>query len=103
MNSSTSTISLWIKGSNHLTIIWCLSNGLQDNNTEALFGTMDRTLQLLGMGFNEQDVSSAIEKLGNLLSSLFSIQGQSFLNKCAFYFVPFFSLFFWIQGCWVVW
>lgn len=37
----------------------------EDNNTEALFGTMDKTLQLLGMGFNEQDVSLAIEKLGS--------------------------------------
>ncbi|KNA11152.1 hypothetical protein SOVF_137920 isoform A [Spinacia oleracea] len=34
-------------------------------STDALFGTMDKTLQLLEMGFNEQDVSLAIEKLGS--------------------------------------
>uniref|UniRef100_A0A803KU73 SAM-dependent MTase DRM-type domain-containing protein n=1 Tax=Chenopodium quinoa TaxID=63459 RepID=A0A803KU73_CHEQI len=33
--------------------------------TDALFGTMDKTLQLLQMGFNEQEVSLAIEKLGS--------------------------------------
>lgn len=37
----------------------------EDCNTEALFGTMDKTLQLLEMGFNEQEVSLAIEKLGS--------------------------------------
>ncbi|XP_010672586.1 probable inactive DNA (cytosine-5)-methyltransferase DRM3 isoform X2 [Beta vulgaris subsp. vulgaris] len=36
----------------------------EDCNTEALFGTMDKTLQLLEMGFNEHEVSLAIEKLG---------------------------------------
>lgn len=35
------------------------------DNTEALFGTMDTTLQLLAMGFNENEVSLAIEKLGS--------------------------------------
>ncbi|XP_021752627.1 probable inactive DNA (cytosine-5)-methyltransferase DRM3 isoform X1 [Chenopodium quinoa] len=34
-------------------------------STDALFGTMDKTLQLLQMGFNEQEVSLAIEKLGS--------------------------------------
>ncbi|KAL9233065.1 hypothetical protein vseg_008105 [Gypsophila vaccaria] len=37
----------------------------EDVSTEALFGTMDKTLQLLQMGFNEQEVSLAIEKLGS--------------------------------------
>lgn len=37
----------------------------EDCNTDALFGTMDKTLQLLEMGFNEQEVSLAIEKLGS--------------------------------------
>lgn len=43
----------------------------QDCNTEALFGTMDKTLQLLEMGFNEQEVSLAIEKLGKFIFILF--------------------------------
>ncbi|KAF7837660.1 putative inactive DNA (cytosine-5)-methyltransferase DRM3 isoform X2 [Senna tora] len=33
-------------------------------NNEKLFGTMEKTLQLLEMGFSESEVSSAIEKLG---------------------------------------
>ncbi|XP_042516035.1 probable inactive DNA (cytosine-5)-methyltransferase DRM3 isoform X2 [Macadamia integrifolia] len=32
--------------------------------TEALFGTMDKTLRLLEMGFSENEISSAIERLG---------------------------------------
>lgn len=33
----------------------------EDNNPETLYGTMDRTLRLLEMGFSDHDVSSAIE------------------------------------------
>ncbi|XP_028760065.1 probable inactive DNA (cytosine-5)-methyltransferase DRM3 isoform X2 [Neltuma alba] len=33
-------------------------------NNEKLFGTMEKTLQLLEMGFSESEVSSAIDKLG---------------------------------------
>ncbi|XP_054805685.1 probable inactive DNA (cytosine-5)-methyltransferase DRM3 isoform X1 [Prosopis cineraria] len=33
-------------------------------NNEKLFGTMEKTLKLLEMGFSEREVSSAIEKLG---------------------------------------
>lgn len=36
----------------------------QDTNTEALFGTMDKTLRLLEMGFSENEISAAIEKYG---------------------------------------
>ncbi|XP_043708704.1 probable inactive DNA (cytosine-5)-methyltransferase DRM3 isoform X1 [Telopea speciosissima] len=33
--------------------------------TEALFGTMDKTLRLLEMGFSEHEISSAIERFGS--------------------------------------
>ncbi|KAM7467211.1 hypothetical protein LguiB_014773 [Lonicera macranthoides] len=36
----------------------------EDTNTEALFGTMDKTLRLLEMGFSENEISAAIEKYG---------------------------------------
>ncbi|CAN1789436.1 Probable inactive DNA (cytosine-5)-methyltransferase DRM3 [Linum perenne] len=34
----------------------------KDDNDETLFGTMEKTLQLLDMGFSENEISSAIEK-----------------------------------------
>lgn len=37
----------------------------EDCNNEALFGTMDKTLRLLEMGFSENEISSAIEKFGS--------------------------------------
>lgn len=37
---------------------------MQDINTETLFGTMDKTLRLLEVGFSEQEISAAIEKYG---------------------------------------
>lgn len=37
----------------------------EDANTETLFGTMDKTLQLLEMGFSECEISAAIEKFGS--------------------------------------
>lgn len=36
----------------------------EDTNNEALFGTMEKTLRLLEMGFSDNEVSSAIEKYG---------------------------------------
>ncbi|XP_076914286.1 putative inactive DNA (cytosine-5)-methyltransferase DRM3 [Bidens hawaiensis] len=36
----------------------------EDTNTETLFGTMDKTLRLLEIGFSEQEISAAIEKYG---------------------------------------
>ncbi|XP_062108879.1 probable inactive DNA (cytosine-5)-methyltransferase DRM3 [Humulus lupulus] len=53
----------------------------EDLNNETLFGTMDKTLYLLEMGFSETEVSWAIEKFGpgvpisELADSIFS--GQS--------------------------
>ncbi|CAO2838386.1 unnamed protein product [Amaranthus hypochondriacus] len=40
-------------------------NKNEDCSAEALFGTMDKTLRLLEMGFDEHEVSLAIEKLGS--------------------------------------
>nr|XP_043615101.1 probable inactive DNA (cytosine-5)-methyltransferase DRM3 [Erigeron canadensis] len=40
----------------------------EDATTETLFGTMDKTLKLLDMGFSEQDISAAIEKYGSEIS-----------------------------------
>ncbi|GFZ11590.1 S-adenosyl-L-methionine-dependent methyltransferases superfamily protein [Actinidia rufa] len=37
----------------------------QEVSTESLFGTMDKTLRLLEMGFSENQISSAIEKYGS--------------------------------------
>ncbi|XP_059642405.1 probable inactive DNA (cytosine-5)-methyltransferase DRM3 isoform X2 [Cornus florida] len=37
----------------------------EDSNTEALFGTMDKTLRLLEMGFSENEISTVIEKYGS--------------------------------------
>ncbi|CAN0915603.1 Probable inactive DNA (cytosine-5)-methyltransferase DRM3 [Linum grandiflorum] len=37
----------------------------QDDNDETLFGTMEKTLQLLDMGFSENEISRAIEKFGS--------------------------------------
>ncbi|XP_074276944.1 putative inactive DNA (cytosine-5)-methyltransferase DRM3 [Silene latifolia] len=57
-------------------------------STEALFGTMDKTLQLLNMGFNEHEVSLAIEHLGSdvpiteLANSICASQmGESYLTN----------------------
>ncbi|KAL7619069.1 probable inactive DNA (cytosine-5)-methyltransferase DRM3 [Lactuca sativa] len=36
----------------------------EEATTETLFGTMDKTLRLLQIGFSEQEISSAIEKYG---------------------------------------
>ncbi|KAK9672085.1 hypothetical protein RND81_12G075400 [Saponaria officinalis] len=61
----------------------------EDISTEALFGTMDKTLQLLQMGFNEQEVSLAIEKLGSevpiteLANSICAIQTGEFRHTNA--------------------
>ncbi|CAL1412918.1 unnamed protein product [Linum trigynum] len=49
------------------------TNGMPQNlfpekkvdNDENLYGTMEKTLQLLGMGFTENDVSLAIERIGS--------------------------------------
>lgn len=38
--------------------------GYQESTNEALFGTMEKTLRLLEMGFTEHEVSLVIEKLG---------------------------------------
>ncbi|KAA8527972.1 hypothetical protein F0562_035159 [Nyssa sinensis] len=35
-----------------------------EDNTETLFGTMDKTLRLLEMGFSEHEISTAIDKYG---------------------------------------
>ncbi|KAK1428981.1 hypothetical protein QVD17_17822 [Tagetes erecta] len=40
----------------------------EDANTETLFGTMDKTLRLLEIGFSEQEISAAIEKYGSEVS-----------------------------------
>ncbi|KAJ4968316.1 hypothetical protein NE237_015017 [Protea cynaroides] len=37
----------------------------EETTTEALFGTMDKTLRLLEMGFSEHEISSAIERLSS--------------------------------------
>lgn len=37
----------------------------EEVNTETLFGTMDKTLHLLEIGFSEQEISAAIEKYGS--------------------------------------
>lgn len=37
----------------------------QESNTEKLFGTMDKTLRLLEMGFTEKQISTAIDKYGS--------------------------------------
>ncbi|KAK4265967.1 hypothetical protein QN277_026948 [Acacia crassicarpa] len=48
------------KGKDDISIIFTKN----EVNNEKLFGTMEKTLQLLEMGFSESEVSSAIEKLG---------------------------------------
>ncbi|KAI3743659.1 hypothetical protein L1987_61370 [Smallanthus sonchifolius] len=40
----------------------------EDTNMETLFGTMDKTLRLLEIGFSEQEISAAIEKYGSEVS-----------------------------------
>ncbi|XP_024982524.1 probable inactive DNA (cytosine-5)-methyltransferase DRM3 isoform X2 [Cynara cardunculus var. scolymus] len=40
----------------------------EDATTETLFGTMDKTLRLLEIGFSEQEISAAIEKYGSEVS-----------------------------------
>lgn len=42
----------------------------EDATTETLFGTMDKTLRLLEIGFSEQEISAAIEKYGSEASIL---------------------------------
>lgn len=42
----------------------CSTTTSQDSSTEAMFGTMEKTLVLLEMGFSEKEVSTAIEKCG---------------------------------------
>ncbi|KAJ9559358.1 hypothetical protein OSB04_013972 [Centaurea solstitialis] len=42
----------------------------EDVTTETLFGTMDKTLKLLEIGFSEQEISAAIEKYGSEVSIL---------------------------------
>lgn len=41
----------------------------QDVNNETLFGTMEKTLHLLEMGFTENQVSWAIENFGGFLNA----------------------------------
>ncbi|XP_031256341.1 probable inactive DNA (cytosine-5)-methyltransferase DRM3 [Pistacia vera] len=59
----------------------------EDVNNETLFGTMDKTLHLLEMGFSENEVSLAIEKFGSdvpiseLAESIFS--GEIYSNRVA--------------------
>ncbi|KAI5651002.1 hypothetical protein M9H77_37007 [Catharanthus roseus] len=57
------------------------AKGDQDSSTEAMFGTMEKTLVLLEMGFSEKEVSTAIEKCGSkvpvseLTASILAEQG----------------------------
>lgn len=45
----------------------------QDVNNETLFGTMEKTLHLLEMGFSENQISWAIENFGGFLKYFFLI------------------------------
>lgn len=45
-------------------LIFDYPSNYQDSNNESLFGTMEKTLRLLEMGFSEKEVSLAIERLG---------------------------------------
>lgn len=47
---------------------YCDEGMNEDSNTETLFGTMNKTLRLLEMGFSEQEISAAIEKYGSDVS-----------------------------------
>ncbi|XP_057959036.1 probable inactive DNA (cytosine-5)-methyltransferase DRM3 isoform X2 [Malania oleifera] len=64
----------------------------EDDNNEALFGTMEKTLRLLEMGFSENEISAAIEKFGSevpiseLADSIFAGQFSDACveeNKCS--------------------
>lgn len=47
-----------------LPLIWSVCAFVQECTTEALFGTMEKTLKLLEMGFSENEVSTVIDKFG---------------------------------------
>lgn len=57
-----------------LLIFWnlCLNSvtNFQDSNNEALFGIMEKTLQLLEMGFTENEISAAFEKCGEMIMQI---------------------------------
>lgn len=40
---------------------------LQDCNNEVLFGIMEKSLQLLEMGFTENEISGAFERCGEMI------------------------------------
>lgn len=40
------------------------NSAVQEFITETLFGTMEKTLRLIEMGFSENEISTAIEKYG---------------------------------------
>lgn len=46
----------------------------QDCNNEAIFGIMEKSLQLLEMGFSENDISAAFERCGEMILQI----GKSF-------------------------
>lgn len=52
-------------------MLWVLMPKLfkqfQDSGNEALFGIMEKTLQLLEMGFTENGISAAFAKRGKLI------------------------------------
>ncbi|XP_010270895.1 PREDICTED: DNA (cytosine-5)-methyltransferase DRM2 isoform X2 [Nelumbo nucifera] len=62
------------------------TSGHDGNNeeitTEALFGTMDKTLRLLEMGFSEHEISSAIEKFGSDIP-IWELADSIFANQIA--------------------
>lgn len=53
-------------------ISWSLT--FQVITTETLFGTMNKTLRLLEMGFTGEEVSAAIERFGQLSSKYFLLK-----------------------------
>ncbi|KAE9455029.1 hypothetical protein C3L33_13041, partial [Rhododendron williamsianum] len=68
---------------------------IEEASTESLFGTMDKTLRLLEMGFSENQISAAIEKYGSevpITELAGSICGDEIAGPCnASYKQPFSS------------
>lgn len=50
---------------------------LQDCNNEVLFGIMEKSLQLLEMGFTENEISGAFERCGEMLMQM----GKIFIHS----------------------
>ena len=50
---------------------------LQDCNNELLFGIMEKSLQLLEMGFTENDISEAFDRCGEMLMQI----GKTFIHS----------------------